>query len=858
MDVILTMLASHIAGFALDKLDAKSVQQLTRNLAALGGKEPALTLEGEALTLLDPTVDFFQLLGALNRLYTGKNTNLTLDLPTSVALPGPECSWLHIRSGRGNITILPSGMTCPEPSARPPRRCSSSFPSAHYHMTPELATYFARRIWGHQELREGQYAIIERIFSRRNCLGIMPTGAGKSLCFQLAAQLLPGVTLVVSPLVSLMRDQYTNLVQDGISGVEYIDSAKTGQEKRLIFNQLHNGQLKLLYISPERLQIDSFQQELKRAMQTCPVSLLTIDEAHCISEWGHDFRPAYLRLRHFATTIGSPPICALTATASQTVREDIIRLLGLSDEDVITPQTLDRPEISFQVLTIDGDSRQAVAEALEEQIPSILQKPDLAAVHKQGAGVVFAPYANPQGENTRAFGTVSIAEYLTEKQLTCRIYHSRLGDETRRRVQDDFKSDKFPLLVSTKGYGMGIDKANIDYIIHACAPPSLEAYYQEAGRAGRDREHAHSLIITRPRLQKCIDQSSHTPDELLPSCHNGWRCTITGAPKCDYGIQAGMLANDYPANAEISQRFQEYLKNLEQYAQGEAEFTYLSPARRSAEDLRYLHHLHELGAVADFRVLEYRHAGKKQFNLLLAVALSSPESLHNHWFLTNKVVERIRLHKQQKLNMLDSVHAYIKTSSCRRSFLMDYFGDPVGYTRCNFCDIDGIDLSSARSDAMLSRTQLLESLEQMLKENDPQVIPRCLEAIPADQEASVRIRAMRILEEQPDNTVAALLAGLYSLGEEQLLASGLRYLWQGLEAVSPQETLTEAVLTEAVHRSPAAAERLICRRANRLPPSVLRRLAGCLQPPARYTDLHLIVGVGQLEQVSAMIKREVG
>lgn len=796
--------------------------------------------------------DLFRLWGAIHYFYTGQKTQLNI---VGARPPRSGVPWLEITSDptrAETITVNGDGsLACFLPQL-PPGNCRG-FHQLRYHITPELVAWIARRLWNFSRLREGQYEIISRLVQGSSTLGILPTGAGKSLCFQLPALLLPGLTLVVSPLKSLMRDQFVNLVKSGISGMEFIDSSKTAQERQQVLEKLRSCQLKLLYISPERLQIESFQQELAETMAAIPISLFAIDEAHCISEWGHDFRPSYLRLRHFILQMRSPPICALTATASRYVRQDILALLGLNPQDIVTPTSMDRPELSFQVKIIDEeDLHQEIFKTIETEVPAILGRP-LAKIHERGAGVVFTPYAAPQGRSTRPMGAEAVASMLQDRGLDCRCYHSQLPDASRIEIQDQFKDGAFPLLVATKGYGMGIDKDNIDYIIHACAPASLEAYYQEAGRAGRDGEHAHCVIIARPRRERCVRESK----AALPPCHRGWKCEFSGGEKCDYGIQAGLLALEYPPEQETAQRFTRFLAQLEECSQGEEVFRYLCPHREAAQQQKYLYYLQTLGAVREFRVLEYRRVDQGQFDLLLQVELSGPHSLDNKYWLADKVVARIETYKDQKLNMLNTVQVYINTKSCRRRFLMQYFGERVDYQQCNFCDSEGISALAAPAPARaLGQEQALSLLETALVEQD---LALALKLAPVARrqkiEDAVSVQAMRELEEQPHNPAALLLAGIFTAGRPETEAYGLRNLAGAVEfALGEAPQHLPAIFTLLAREQPENSYALIRSFLDRLDSTTLQEVAAVLDSPDQYPDLHLAVLLPYLEQVNEMLR----
>lgn len=790
-------------------------------------------------------VDLCAFYAAINYFYTGEKTRLHLNRNPQAQYPWLEILPLDMECDF--ISVNPDGsLACFLPSL-PPGRCSP-YQQQKYHTTPQLISWLAEKIWNFSGLRQGQFAIIERLSQGKNTVAILPTGAGKSLCFQLPALLLPGITLVVSPLKSLMRDQYVNLMKNGIRGADFIDSSKTAEEKAAVLGNLKSGEIKLLYLSPERLQIESFQQQLAEAIASYPVSLFAIDEAHCISEWGHDFRPSYLRLRRFVSQLQNPPICALTATASRYVRQDILTLLGLNTQDMITPGTLDRKEISLQVRLLNQgeDFHQELINTVETEIPRVLDR-SLTDIHRQGAGVIFTPYAAPQGRYTQPLGSETVSRLLRENGLECQHYHAQLPDSQRISVQDQFKENAFPLLVATKGYGMGIDKENIDYIVHLSSPASLEAYYQEAGRAGRDGEHAHSVIIARPRLDKCL-QAAATG---LPGCCRGWQCEYTGEEKCSYGIQAGLLALEYPSEQETLRHFTGFLRKLTAYAQGGRQFRYICPSRESSRQQKYLYYLEQLGAVQEYRILEYRKIDSAQFDLLLEVELAAADSLDNNYWLANKVAERIEIYKAQKLNMLDTVQLYIKTDTCRRRFLMQYFGDNIRYERCNFCDCDGISLEAAPEAvraASISRN--LQLLEEALAQQDLSLALVLTKRAGSMEIADdITVRSMRELEDRPYNPAALYLAGIYSCRSPDTQAYGLRNLQGAADAALADfpQLLPEIF---ALLPGPELAYTLAGKYLDRLDAVVLRQLAMTLEPPDQFPDVHLALLLPRLQQIN--------
>ncbi|MFR1051659.1 MAG: DNA helicase RecQ [Lachnospirales bacterium] len=345
-----------------------------------------------------------------------------------------------------------------------------------------------KKQFGHENFRPGQETLIDGILSGRDVLGVMPTGGGKSVCYQLPALLLPGVTIVVSPLISLMKDQVAALTEAGIRAA-FVNSSLSGGQVRTVYRRAWAGEFQLLYVAPERLAGEGFV----KLAQGLEVSLVAVDEAHCVSQWGQDFRPSYLKIPEFLDKLPRrPAVAAFTATATSQVREDIVRLLGLE-----RPLTLvtgyDRPNLYFEVCRPRSKSG-----ALR----------DLLLPRMGKSGIIYCA--------TRA-GVEKVCEELRDRGLPATRYHAGLDEEERRRNQDDFRFDRAPIMVATNAFGMGIDKSNVSYVIHYNMPKSLEAYYQEAGRAGRDGERAECFLLYSGRdveTAKFLIENGSGNDEL--------------------------------------------------------------------------------------------------------------------------------------------------------------------------------------------------------------------------------------------------------------------------------------------------------------------------------------------------------
>lgn len=314
-----------------------------------------------------------------------------------------------------------------------------------------------KKYFGYDSFREGQETLVDGLLDGRDVIGIMPTGAGKSLCYQIPALLLPGITLVVSPLISLMKDQVTTLNQAGIHAA-YLNSSLTQGQYQAALRNMVNGQYKIVYVAPERLLTESFLA----AARAVEISMISVDEAHCISQWGQDFRPSYLRISDFVNELEKRPVLgAFTATATREVREDILALLDLRDPVQVTTG-FDRKNLKF-IVRQPANKLKAALEIIEE--------------HAGDCGILYCLTRKTVEE---------VCTELIRRGYSATRYHAGLSDEERRHNQDDFLYDRVPIMVATNAFGMGIDKSNVRYVIHYNMPKNIESYYQEAGRAGRD------------------------------------------------------------------------------------------------------------------------------------------------------------------------------------------------------------------------------------------------------------------------------------------------------------------------------------------------------------------------------------
>jgi ATP-dependent DNA helicase RecQ len=484
--------------------------------------------------------------------------------------------------------------------------------------TPEQAL---QRFFGHTSFRAGQREAIDALLSGRDTLAILPTGAGKSAIYQIAALLLPGPAIVVSPLIALMRDQVESLRAAGYPGAAALHSGVPESEQRAALTALAEGRLRLLYVTPERCAEPEF---LTRAAKAQP-ALFAVDEAHCISEWGHDFRPTYLLLGDAARSMGRPPIAALTATATPWVRDDIIDHLGLREPRLVV-SGFDRPNLFYEVYPAltPAAKRQALGALLTggelATYPPPLG-PELADAGG-GAGIVYTARTRTARE---------LSQWLNRAGVLAAYYHGQLKAAQRSAIHDRFREGAVRAIAATYAFGLGIDRADLRYIVHVDAPPSLEAYYQESGRAGRDGDLARCALL-------------FAEDDLEQAAFSAGSGTVD-AEDVERALQT---LRDLPARG-LSRRDAVARLDL--------------PRGRA---LRTLELLQEAGALRERRgrLLAGDPSGSAIEDALARAA------------------ERAR----RGPTRLEMVRQYARLHSCRRQFLLQYFGDYDAPATCGMCD----------------------------------------------------------------------------------------------------------------------------------------------------------------------------
>ena len=494
------------------------------------------------------------------------------------------------------------------------------------------------RVFGYTAFRPHQEDAVRAALAGRDCLVVMPTGAGKSLTFQLPAAISPGVTLVISPLIALMRDQIIALHERtsfAEEGAFYLNSSQTLDEQRGVYDLVRAGRVKLLYITPERLRSGAFLELLHQI----EIARLVVDEAHCISEWGHDFRPDYLAIKDVVATLGDVPRFAVTATATRRVQGSIAENLGMRDPEIIVGG-FDRPNLHWSVIRCKNDAERD--SKLAKALPKLMSR--------GGSGLIYVPTRKA----CEKIGDLAL-QALAPMGVRAGCYHAGMDNESRSNMQEAWLRGDVPVLVATNAFGMGIDKPDVRFVVHYGYPESPEAYYQEAGRAGRDGKKARVFVVS--------------------------------VPPADRKLREWFINNE----AIEVEDFQKVVQRLSRLAKGEAvrvpgywwdqEFGWRDPKPRVI-----------LGKLERAGLVE--RLGENQEGIELRPKVSSipaPKMGELRRALEKDVNER--------LERLNEMAGYVKTIECRRAALINYFGDTDesiggGAGCCDKCDAraNGVDL----------------------------------------------------------------------------------------------------------------------------------------------------------------------
>ncbi len=464
----------------------------------------------------------------------------------------------------------------------------------------------ALEYFGIKDLRPGQKELIETVMRGGNALGVMPTGAGKSLCYQLPALFLPRATIVVSPLLSLMHDQTVKLEEAGVLAT-HLDSTLTVKEERQAIRDVKNGQSALVYVTPERLENPEYLEILKKG----GVSLLVVDEAHCVSQWGHDFRPAFLSIRKAIEYLGNPPVLALTATATPEVEKDILEQLNIKNAKVCHTG-VDRKNLVFEVYrTVNSQTK-------FERLTTLIHD-------NPGTGIIYVT-------------TVRLANDLHAQLLKAGFiagkYHGKMRMHDRESAQEDFMANRYRVIVATKAFGLGIDKPDVRFVIHYTFPDSIESYYQEAGRAGRDGKKSIAALLYRIE---------------------------------DKRIHSFFLGGKYPNRSDAAQLYATLLKLTEAGTKNTTLEAIILTSQIVKRKVQVL-----------MAYLEKEKMVQNRKGISLKKVFSKGEELE--LFLTH-YEERLGLDKVR----IQEIMKYGQTTDCRACFFRDYFGEKHGEL-CKRCD----------------------------------------------------------------------------------------------------------------------------------------------------------------------------
>ncbi|HEX8395213.1 MAG TPA: RecQ family ATP-dependent DNA helicase [Longimicrobium sp.] len=569
-------------------------------------------------------------------------------------------------------------------------------PDLHLPDPLDRAREVLSRYWGYPDFRPGQDQAVRNVLSGGDSLTIMPTGGGKSLCFQVPAMLLPGVTLVVSPLISLMKDQVDGLEAAGVPA-SFVNSTLGAGEMAARLDAAERGEIKLLYVAPERFDAEGFRRRLQRL----PVSLLAVDEAHCVSEWGHDFRPSYLRLGGVRELLGGPPVAALTATATPEVRDDIIRQLRLADPAVLVTG-FDRRNLHWHVLQAKNDSEK------DRLVLRLLRG-------REGSAIIYASTRKAVDALTallNGVGTPTVG------------YHAGLPDRDRKRIQDEFMTGKTRVVVATNAFGMGIDKPDVRIVVHYNLPGNLEAYYQEAGRAGRDGGESDCVLLHAFKdkfTHEYFINSAHPPRATVEAAMKALRDRadsegLYGLPIADLGRTVPGIDDERQA-ASAARVLEQFGLVRQTYGGGPQPVRVRLLARPerisrelgdSPEELQFLRGLWRAargeaiyrGVELDWRSLDSAAGGRGRAAPLLdglqerGMVEWRALSGEGTWVLDRTTpVNRLPIdwrgldeRKRRDLGKLKQMQNYAYTDGCRRGFVLRYFGDPAAMNRCGACD----------------------------------------------------------------------------------------------------------------------------------------------------------------------------
>lgn len=554
--------------------------------------------------------------------------------------------------------------------------------------------------FGYESFRPGQERAIDNILHKQNTVVVLPTGAGKSLIYQLPALILEGVTIVISPLIALMKDQVDSLEKVGIPAT-FINSSISPAETENRLAKIKSGYYKIIYIAPERFYNQIFVQELK----SIKVSLFAIDEAHCISQWGHDFRPSYMRLKEAIKMVGSPVVVALTATATPEVRDDIVKQLALDDSDLVITGFA-RPNLQFAVIPATNGQK------IENIVNFLTTNPDL------GSGIIYVGTRNKADE---------IVEVLTNNDVKAVVYHAGMDAESRNWVQEKFMAGEAQVVVATNAFGLGINKKDIRFVVHHDLPGTVEAYYQEAGRAGRDGKLSFCLLFYHPQdryLREFFIKGDNPDPKIIVEIYDfllrraGFEVEANASILVTYAEIAQNISDNVPEMAigtalKILERegylsrpnektSNSFLKANKDWAEIAASIGKRAKSQTEIVEKLGEKYREELKEGWDFNPEEVAVVLKvKKDSLLRAIKKLAEKDLVEYKppfrgteIKIKKVVEpedinldfkALKLKADRAYEKLNEMENYVHHISCRQVYILKYFGDR-GAKPCGHCD----------------------------------------------------------------------------------------------------------------------------------------------------------------------------
>jgi ATP-dependent DNA helicase RecQ len=557
------------------------------------------------------------------------------------------------------------------------------------------ARHLMERTFGFKEFRPGQEAILDAILSGEDALVVMPTGGGKSLCYQLPALLLPGVTLVISPLIALMKDQVDSLRVMDLPAVSIHSLMRIRQQEEAL-NKIASGFYRLIYVSPERLRNGPFLSALKKT----PVSLVAVDEAHCISAWGHDFRPDYLRIGRVLEGLGKPQTVALTATATSRVREDIVLQLKLrAPRQFITG--FDRKNLFFEVLQVKNS---------KEKLSLLADRLD----RLQGSAIVYT--------GTRK-AVESIVQYLRKQGIEASRYHAGMEEVERSQIQEAFLEGRADLIIATNAFGMGIDRSDIRLIVHHQVPGTMEAYYQECGRAGRDGNQATCLLlfsVSDRKLQEFFIEMNYPARETVLAVYQAllqkpedplWMTYREIGLLCNPPVQEMAVSSSLKILEEAGavHRLNRYENLAEFYFKRRPTEILRAMSRKSVAKAALINIFCDLYTEEELlegvqflpdEITEKAGLSKESFRRLMTDMEEEKEGTYIPPFRGRGVrllsrmspdqlpvdFQTLHLRKVQQLEKLNQMMTYGTLDRCRRFFLLEYFGEYYSSNNCGGCD----------------------------------------------------------------------------------------------------------------------------------------------------------------------------